>query len=97
MENDKLNPSECGQEHGSIEEEQKGDGSFSEALVLLKEGKKVAREGWSGKGMWIKLQIPTEQSKMTLPYIYMSTVTGDLVPWFASQTDLLAEDWVIVE
>jgi len=33
---------------------------------------------------------------MTLPYIYMRTVQGDFVPWLASQTDLLAEDWYIV-
>ncbi len=32
-------------------------------------------------------------SKMTLPYIYMSTVGGDLVPWLVSQADMLAEDW----
>jgi hypothetical protein len=43
--------------------------------------------------MWVKLQVPDEHSKMTLPYIYMSTVTGDLVPWLASQTDMLARDW----
>jgi hypothetical protein len=34
---------------------------------------------------------------MTLPYIFMKTVQGDLVPWLASQTDLLAEDWSVVE
>jgi hypothetical protein len=46
--------------------------------------------------MWLKLQRPDSNSKMTLPYIYMSTVTGDKVPWLASQTDLLAEDWGLV-
>lgn len=30
---------------------------------------------------------------MTLPYIFMSTAQGDLVPWLASQTDILATDW----
>jgi len=45
--------------------------------------------------MWLALQIPDEHSKMTLPYIYMSTVDGKLVPWLASQTDMLAEDWCI--
>lgn len=34
---------------------------------------KVARKGWNGKGMWIRIQVPTEKSKMTLPYIYMKT------------------------
>lgn len=71
--------------------------TFSTALSYLKVGRKVARSGWNGKGMWLALQTPDEHSKMTLPYIYMSTVTGDLVPWLASQTDILAEDWEMVE
>ena len=37
----------------------------------MKNGNKVAHEGWNGKGMYIKLQYPTETSKMTQPYIYM--------------------------
>jgi hypothetical protein len=49
--------------------------------------------GWNGKGMWIQLMHPTEQSDMTLPYIYMKTACGNLVPWLASQTDILADDW----
>jgi hypothetical protein len=45
--------------------------------------------------MWLKLQEPDANSKMTRPYIYMSTVDQDLVPWVASQTDLLADDWEV--
>lgn len=45
--------------------------------------------------MWLALQVPDAGSKMTLPYIYMRTVMGDLVPWLASQTDVLAEDWEV--
>jgi len=66
---------------------------FGWALRTLKNGGRVAREGWNGKGMWLQLQRPDEHSKMTLPYIYMRTVNGDLVPWLASQTDMLATDW----
>ena len=51
------------------------------------------RSGWNGKNMWIQLQVPDEHSKMTLPYVYMKTAQGDLVPWVISQTDLLAQDW----
>ena len=43
--------------------------------------------------MWLGLQRPDANSKMTLPYIFMSTAQGDLVPWLASQTDMLAADW----
>lgn len=67
--------------------------NFGQALQALKDGYRVTREGWNGKGMWLELQVPDENSKMTRPYIYMKTVDGDLVPWVASQTDLLAADW----
>ena len=33
---------------------------------------------------------------MTLPYIYMKTADDNLVPWLASQTDILAQDWIMV-
>lgn len=67
--------------------------SFSYALNFLKSHKKVARKGWNGKGMWLMIQWPDAYSKMTLPYIYMKTADNNIVPWLASQTDLLAEDW----
>ena len=69
---------------------------FSQALSLLKKGSKLSRGGWNGKNMFIKLQSPTDQSKMSLPYLFMSTVQGDLVPWLASQTDLLENDWFVL-
>lgn len=69
------------------------DLDFSEALNLLKDNQKVSRAGWNGKNMWIKLQRPTDLSKMSREYIYMKTVNNELVPWVASQTDLLADDW----
>ena len=66
---------------------------FGSAIDELRAGNRVQREGWNGKGMWLELQVPDEHSKMTLPYIFMSTAQGDLVPWLASQTDILATDW----
>lgn len=70
---------------------------FGIALSALKCGLRVTREGWNGKDMWLELQTPDEHSKMSLPYIYMFTATGDLVPWLASQTDMLSEDWHIID
>lgn len=76
--------------------------NFGDALMSLKHGEKVARLGWNGKGLWLGLQRPDAHSKMTLPYIYINypsdaiNTPGARVPWFASQTDMLAEDWVIV-
>lgn len=76
---------------------------FGSALLALKLGNKVARSGWNGKGMWLQLQVPDEHSKMTLPYIYIEYPVGSAaypngsrVPWLASQTDLLSEDWEII-
>ncbi len=70
--------------------------SFSYALNGLKQGKKLQRTGWNGKGMWIALQTPDAYSKMSLPYLYMKTADNKMVPWLASQTDILAEDWEYV-
>lgn len=66
---------------------------FGEALDVLRAGGWVTRLGWNGRNMWLALQTPDEHSKMSRPYIYMSTVDRQLVPWVASQTDLLADDW----
>jgi len=77
---------------------------FQYALTALKEGQKVSRSGWNGKGMCLKMQVPDENSKMTLPYIYIEYPVdhiafpkGCRVPWLASQTDLLSDDWGIVD
>lgn len=69
---------------------------FGAAIKALKNGYKVSREGWNGKGMWLNLQVPDEHSKMSLPYIYMFTADKQQVPWLASQTDVLAEDWTVI-
>lgn len=67
---------------------------FGEALNRIRTGKAVTRQAWNGKGMWIALQVPDEHSKMRKPYIYMRPIDGELVPWLASQTDMLATDWI---
>jgi hypothetical protein len=73
-------------------------GDFGDALDAMKYGsKKVARKGWNGKGMWLELQVPDAYSKMTLPYIWVKTADDQKVPWLASQTDMLANDWVTIE
>lgn len=78
--------------------------TFGGVLIELKAGHRAWREGWNGKGIFIELQVPDEHSKMTQPYIYMETfglesdnekAPRGRVPWLASQTDLLADDWVV--
>ena len=75
--------------------------NFGQAIEALKQGEKVARTGWNGKGMWLRLVTPTETDfdcgYENLPFIEMKTADNKLVPWLASQTDMLAEDWTIVE
>lgn len=67
---------------------------FGAALCEIKAGRGMARKGWNGKGMSIWYVAPEGGGKMTLPYIAMRTASGDTVPWLASQTDILADDWV---
>jgi hypothetical protein len=76
---------------------------FGKALENLKNGHRVCREGWNGKGMWLLLQRPDENSKMTHPYIYIeypvghaAYPNGSRVPWLASQTDMMADDWCVL-
>lgn len=77
-------------------------GDFGKALEWVKSGKRVARAGWNGKGMWLELQRPDAGSKMTLPYLFLNypadaiNTPGARVPWLASQTDMLANDWSVV-
>lgn len=79
---------------------------FGDVIAGLQIGKKYMRFGWNGKGIYIELQRPDEHSKMTQPYIYIVTTNlqtenekapKGIVPWLASQTDMLANDWVEVE
>lgn len=71
-------------------------GTIGWAIKEMWDGQKVQRAGWNGKNMYLALQMPDVHSKMTLPYVYMFTAQGDLVPWLCSQTDLLATDWQTV-
>lgn len=83
---------------------------FGKALVALKDGKKIARDGWNGKGMFVyyvpSCDVPARSNAIKgmypfdlLPYdayIAMKTVDNTIVPWLASQKDILADDWVVV-
>lgn len=78
--------------------------NFGQALDALKMGFCVARRGWNGKGMWLAL-IPAGDwlcqlhgvalGLPKLPWIGMRTADEHFVPWLASQTDILAEDWEV--
>lgn len=85
--------------------------SFGHALEALKSGERVARRGWNGKGMFLflvpgsrftvnrepLLSIMGEGAEVDYhAHIDMKTADGQVVPWLASQTDMLAEDWELV-
>lgn len=102
--------------------------AFGDAIFMLKQGKKVARKGWNGRGMWLVFVPGTKSAEIRpgttyhkalsseipgingstsivseiLPHIDMWTVNAEgrramLPGWVASQTNMLAEDWVIVD
>jgi hypothetical protein len=78
--------------------------TFSHAVELLKDGAMVARKGWNGKGMWLVLVgadfwgvgVAADIPLTLAPWIGMKTADASFVPWLASQTDVLAEDWGVV-
>lgn len=86
--------------------------SFSQALDKLKQGNKVARSGWNGKGMFIFLVNGSKFKVNRAPllgiypegteinyhaHVDMKTADGQIVPWLCSQTDMLAEDWEVIQ
>lgn len=86
--------------------------TFGDALHFLLRGKKLTRAGWNGKGMFVflvngstfkvnrapLLGIYPEGTEINYrPHIDMRTADGSIVPWVASQSDVLASDWQIVE
>ena len=81
--------------------------SFGDAIKYMKRGMKVARKGWNGKDMFLEYVDPymnrqfqlteTDPAGTFLPWIGMKTADNGFVPWLASQTDILSEDWVFAE
>lgn len=116
--------------------------NFGKAIEALKNGKKVSREGWNGKGMYLILvqgypvdghlnavfcsndekklpdlsvpelcpdgskNVTQGKSGQMLSHIVMKTAGdskfwglkhSDYVPWVASQTDILSDDWIILD
>ena len=93
--------------------------TFGQAIQAMKDGHRVARSGWNGKGMWVAMSpastfLPEHakpghaayhvaQEKPNEPvrlcaHIDMKAADGSLViGWLASQTDMLAVDWLVIE
>ena len=89
----------------------KPENDFGWAINVLRDGGRVARSGWNGKGMFLFIVLNWEakphdvgggfmratdgatERYPLLPFIAMKTADGNVVPWLASQTDVLALDW----
>lgn len=104
-----VNPTVDSQEHP-----QPPTMDFGYAVKMMKDGKRVSRIGWNGKGMFLyyvpENKYPASRNEHgtmigvfendMVPYgayIAMKTAQNNVVPWLASQTDVLAEDWVITD
>ena len=83
--------------------------NFGEALAACKQGQRIARKGWNGKGLFVyyvpanryaaQTQVAKDYFGERVPYrdyLVMKTVDEDAVPWVASQSDLLCDDWQVV-
>lgn len=84
--------------------------NFGEALEVVKEGKRIARKGWNGKGMYV-YYIPANSYKAITevareefgdmvpynPYFAIKNINNTVSTWVPSVNDCLAEDWFIVE
>jgi len=86
--------------------------SFGLAVEAMRKGCKVARRGWNGKGMFLFLVpgstfkvnrppllgiYPEDHEVNYLPHIDMKTADNKVVPWLASQADMLSDDWMILD
>lgn len=80
--------------------EEKANLTFGDALVALKKGKQVARSGWNGKKMYLTMILggnDTYHGYAVQDCIGMKTANALMQPgWLASQNDMLAEDWTIL-
>lgn len=82
---------------------------FGKAIQLLKEGKRVQRQGWNGKGQYIELAtgISYKNTKDEIINVNHDAIgnkaiafvgtSGVQLGWLASQADMLSEDWKVVE
>lgn len=70
--------------------------TFGLALeALKKKGLSIGLPYW-GKDVRLTMQNPDKHSKMTHPYIYVTSRFG-LVPWVATQIEMLSEKWMLIE
>lgn len=81
---------------------------FSDALMWLKEGKRVCRSGWNGAGQWVEMCNPEwaafyydfdrDIGYPIATHFGLKNAQGVFVPgWTPSTGDLMASDWQVYE
>ena len=83
--------------------------NFGKAINLLKEGKKLKRKGWNGKNQYIELatNISYKNADGEIININHKTIgnkaiafigtSGIQIGWLASQSDMLSDDWELID
>lgn len=83
--------------------------NFGEALNAVKNGKKAKRTGWNGKDQFIELAtnvsfvrpngevVNVNHKDMGNKAIAFRGTSGIQLGWLASQSDMLSEDWLVIE
>ena len=82
--------------------------TFGEAIEAMKQGKKVQRQGWNGKGQYIELAtnvsyvntvgevVNVNHDQMGNKAVAFVGTSGVQLGWLASQSDMLSSDWVML-
>lgn len=80
---------------------------FSDALMWLKEGKRVCRSGWNAGGQWVAMQVAQEDQLIGFEDdsklyrrgdgLILKNAQGLIVQWVPSVGDLLATDWQVYQ
>ncbi len=66
--------------------------NFGQAIESLKNNQFVSRKAWNDENIFLKLDSSSEETR-----IQKQTADGKIVTWVASQEDMLATDWFILE
>lgn len=82
----------------NIIQEDDGKRNFGDALKALKDGKKLARSGWNGKGLYVQYRIAKDHEHAIIePFFVITNKLNSFNTWVPSESDCLAEDWEVVE
>jgi hypothetical protein len=68
---------------------------FEDAIKAMRAGKTARLDQWE-EDVFISIQVPDANSKMSAPYFYVTSRFG-MVPWIPTMIEMLTEEWTIIE